>query len=78
MADPKRSAALALVRGDFDVSTLRSAMATIEWPPRSGRSLEVPELDRAVWATLERARVLLNPAQVPLVERALAALPPQG
>lgn len=62
------------VRGDLDVSTLRSAMVSVEWPPRSGRTLEVPEVDRAVWASLERARVLLNPAQVPLVERALAAL----
>jgi predicted NUDIX family NTP pyrophosphohydrolase len=64
------------VRGELDVSTLRSAMVTVEWPPRSGQSLAVPELDRAMWATLERARVLLNPAQVPLVERALAALAP--
>lgn len=57
--------------GDFDVAALVSNEFELEWPPRSGRKIRAPEVDRACWAGLERARVLINPGQVPLVERAL-------
>ena len=60
-------------RGDLDPATLRSNEIDVEHPPRSGRTLRIPEVDRAAWATLERAKVLLNPAQVPLVEAAMRA-----
>lgn len=60
-------------RGEFDVLALRSNEVEVERPAKSGKVLRFPEVDRATWATLERARVLLNPAQVPLVERALTA-----
>ncbi len=60
------------VRGDFDVTQLRSNEIDLEYPPRSGRVIRFPEVDRATWATLERARVLINPAQVPLIEAALS------
>lgn len=59
------------VEGDFDVTTLRSNEIDVEWPPRSGRTLRVPEVDRATWVTLEHAKALINPGQVPLVEAAL-------
>jgi predicted NUDIX family NTP pyrophosphohydrolase len=58
-------------RGDFDVATLKSNEIEVEWPAKSGKLHRIPEVDRACWASLERARVLLNPAQIPLVERAL-------
>lgn len=61
------------VRGDLDPATIRSNEIDVEHPPRSGRMIRIPEVDRAVWATLERAKVLLNPAQVPLVEAAMRA-----
>lgn len=57
--------------GEFDVATLRSNVIEIDFPPRSGRKLKIPEVDRAEWADLARARVLINPGQLPLVERAL-------
>lgn len=60
-------------RGELDPATIHSNEIDLEYPPRSGRTIRIPEVDRAVWATLERARVLLNPAQVPLVERAMSA-----
>jgi predicted NUDIX family NTP pyrophosphohydrolase len=60
-------------RGDLDPATIHSTEIDVEHPPRSGRMIRVPEVDRAVWATLERAKVLLNPAQVPLVEAAMRA-----
>jgi predicted NUDIX family NTP pyrophosphohydrolase len=56
------------VEGELDPDALRSNTFTMEWPPRSGRLREFPEVDRAGWFTLEEARVKLNGAQVPLLE----------
>ncbi|MEW5743505.1 MAG: NUDIX domain-containing protein [Myxococcota bacterium] len=61
-------------RGDFEVTTLRSNDVELEHPKGSGKLLRFPEVDRAAWCDLERARVLANPAQVPLIERAMRAL----
>lgn len=64
----KRVVAWAL-NGDLDVATVSSNTFSLQWPPRSGQMIEVPEIDRAEWCELEEARVKLNPAQVELVER---------
>ncbi len=64
--------------GDFDPAALRSMQVTIAWPPRSGRVLQVPELDRVAWCTPARAQVLLPPALWPFVERLQAALASPG
>ncbi|NNE96186.1 MAG: NUDIX domain-containing protein, partial [Acidimicrobiales bacterium] len=60
-----------LVRGDFDPATLVSNTTEIEWPPRSGRRLTIPEVDAAAWFTLEDAVDYLHKGQGPLV-RAIA------
>jgi predicted NUDIX family NTP pyrophosphohydrolase len=60
------------VEGDLDADTITSNTFTIEWPPRSGRTQEFPEVDRAGWYDLETAREKLNPAQAELLVR----LPP--
>jgi predicted NUDIX family NTP pyrophosphohydrolase len=39
------------------------------WPPRSGREIEIPEVDRAEYFTAGVAREKLNPAQVAFVDR---------
>jgi predicted NUDIX family NTP pyrophosphohydrolase len=57
------------LRGDLDAGAVASNTFELEWPPKSGRTLEVPEVDRADWFTLAQAREKLNPAQVPLLER---------
>jgi predicted NUDIX family NTP pyrophosphohydrolase len=57
------------VRGDLDPSTVRSNSFTMEWPPRSGRQQEFPEIDRAQWFTLDEARTKLVAAQVELLDR---------
>jgi predicted NUDIX family NTP pyrophosphohydrolase len=44
------------VEGDFNPSRLRSNTVSIEWPPRSGRIREFPEVDRAEWFPLDEAR----------------------
>lgn len=59
---------------DFDPAELRSATFTMEWPPRSGREREFPEVDRAEWLAPEQAREKINPAQVELIDRLLATL----
>jgi predicted NUDIX family NTP pyrophosphohydrolase len=64
----KRVRAFAL-RGDADTAAVSSNTCELEWPPRSGRTIEIPEVDRAEWFTLERAREQINPAQAPLLER---------
>jgi predicted NUDIX family NTP pyrophosphohydrolase len=61
-------------RGDFDPAKLVSNLCEIEWPPRSGKRLQIPEADRAEWFTLGEARVKLNPAQVPFLNRLAAHL----
>jgi predicted NUDIX family NTP pyrophosphohydrolase len=60
--------------GDFDPATLRSNTFTMEWPPRSGRSREFPEVDRAGWFAPDAAREKLVPAQAELVDRLLERL----
>jgi predicted NUDIX family NTP pyrophosphohydrolase len=55
--------------GEFDPAGLRSNTFTIEWPPGSGTEREFPEVDRAEWFGLERAREKINPAQAELLDR---------
>jgi predicted NUDIX family NTP pyrophosphohydrolase len=57
--------------GDLDPSTVRSNTFTMQWPPRSGRQAEFPEIDRAQWFAVEAAREKLVPAQVELLDRLL-------
>jgi predicted NUDIX family NTP pyrophosphohydrolase len=55
--------------GDLDAGAVRSNTFELEWPPRSGRVQEFPEVDRAAWFGLEEAAERLLPGQVPLLER---------
>jgi predicted NUDIX family NTP pyrophosphohydrolase len=57
---------------EFDPAELRSNTFAIEWPPRSGRQQEFPEVDRAEWFEPEVARSKINPAQVEFIDRLLA------
>ena len=64
----KRVAAWA-AEGDLDASAARSNTFEMEWPPRSGRRQEFPEIDRAEWFTLAQAREKLLPAQAAFLDR---------
>jgi predicted NUDIX family NTP pyrophosphohydrolase len=44
------------VEGDCDAAALRSNLFTLEWPPRSGKNEEFPEIDRAAWFTIPEAK----------------------
>jgi len=56
---------------DFE---LRSNEFEMEWPPRSGRRQRFPEVDRAEFFPVERAREKINAAQAELLDRFSAAL----
>jgi predicted NUDIX family NTP pyrophosphohydrolase len=60
--------------GDFDVATLRSNTFETEWPPRSGRTMTFPEVDRAEWFDLDTARRKILPGQAALLDHLEALL----
>ena len=64
------------LEGDLDTAGVRSNTFRIEWPPRSGRMAEFPEIDRAEWMTVERARTALVKGQREFLDRLAAALAP--
>jgi predicted NUDIX family NTP pyrophosphohydrolase len=57
------------VAGDLDAERAQSNTFSMQWPPKSGRMQEFPEVDRAQWFGLGEARGKLNPAQVELLDR---------
>ena len=57
------------VRGDFDPATLMSNTFSMEWPPKSGRTQEFPEVDRAAWFTLDQARAKILKGQSDLLDQ---------
>ena len=60
--------------GDLDADSTRSNTFTIEWPPRSGRVQEFPEIDRAAWFGVDQAREKLVKGQVPFLDRLLTSV----
>ena len=65
------------IEADLDPGTLRSNTFELEWPPRSGRMQEFPEVDRFEWCELAPARRRLVKAQAALLDRLLAELEAQ-
>lgn len=55
------------VEGDLDTSQVKSNEFELQWPPRSGKRMMVPEIDRAEWFSVEEAVEKINPAQAALV-----------
>jgi len=63
-----------LVEADCDPATVRSNLFSMEWPPRSGKVAEFPEIDRAGWFAPEGAMEKILRGQKPIIERALEQL----
>ena len=55
--------------GTLDVTNVRSNEIPIEWPPRSGRIIHIPEIDRAAWFELSLARKKILASQQPFLDR---------
>ena len=64
----KRVTAFAVAH-DLDAEAIVSNHFEMEWPPRSGRRQSFPEVSAARWLTLEDARIVMLPSQVPLLDR---------
>lgn len=54
---------------DFDPANLRSNTFQMEWPPKSGKMAEFPEVDRAAWFTISDARERILKSQLPFLDR---------
>jgi predicted NUDIX family NTP pyrophosphohydrolase len=62
------------VEGDLDAASVKSNEFEVEWPPRSGKRQRFPEVAEARWMSLEEARALMLPSQLPLLEALEAKL----
>lgn len=62
------------VEGDLDPALASSNEIEIAWPPRSGRTMVIPEVDQVAWFGVEEARRRAHPAQAAFVDRLVAAL----
>ena len=62
------------IEGDIEAENIVSNMFDLEWPPRSGKTTAVPEVDRADWFTVAIAKQKINPAQVALIEQLINIL----
>jgi predicted NUDIX family NTP pyrophosphohydrolase len=60
--------------GDAEPERLTSIKTQTEWPPRSGRLIDIPELDRVAFFGLAEARRAVNVAQAELLDRLVAKL----
>jgi predicted NUDIX family NTP pyrophosphohydrolase len=56
------------VEGDLDPGAIESNQFEVEWPPKSGRIKRYPEVAEARWMTLDEARALMLPSQLPLLD----------
>ena len=64
--------------GDVDASDIVSNSFKIEWPPKSGRYREFPEIDKAQWFSEHESKEKINPAQIELINELLLKLGEYG
>lgn len=62
------------LQGDLDPAALVSNTCQIEWPPRSGREITIPEADRGAWFSLQEARRRIFRGQEALLDRLVDAV----
>ena len=63
------------LRADFDPATLASNTFSMEWPPKSGKLRDFPEVDRAEWFTMDVARGKILKGQAAFLDQLIAAAP---
>ncbi len=62
------------IEGDLDPQNMSSNTFTIEWPPKSGKFRDYPEVDKGEWFGYDAAKQKINPAQIPLIEELIKKL----
>ncbi len=60
--------------GDMDPDKIKSNTFEMEWPPKSGRKREFPEIDRGEWFNISDAKRKINPAQSALIDELVGKL----
>jgi len=58
-----------VMKYDLDLADFRTNTFSMEWPPKSGRYQEFPEVDRAAWFTIEAARHKIVKGQMPFLDQ---------
>lgn len=53
---------------DFDTTNITSNLCWVDWPPRSGKKIEIPEVDKAEWFDIETAKKKIIGYQLPLID----------
>jgi len=56
------------IEGDIDENSIESNLFSLEWPPKSGKYIEVPEVDRGEWFSVKQAMEKILPTLRPLLE----------
>ena len=56
------------VEGNIDSSSVKSNLFALEWPPKSGKYIDVPEVDRGEWFSIESAKQKILPVLRPLID----------
>jgi len=62
------------MKGDLDPQNILSNTFTIEWPPKSGKFRDYPEVDKGDWFDYDAAKQKINPAQIPFIEELIKKL----
>jgi len=60
--------------GDCDPTKMISNYCEVEWPPRSGLLIEIPEADRGAWFSIDEAKEHIKSTQITLIDRLVEAL----
>lgn len=62
------------LEGDLDPATASSNTFPFQWPPKSGRYITIPEIDRVAWFDPDEARRRIKDTQIPFIDRLLTAV----
>ncbi|HET9754949.1 MAG TPA: NUDIX domain-containing protein [Candidatus Limnocylindrales bacterium] len=62
------------LEGDLDPASAHSNTFPFQWPPKSGRYITIPEIDRVEWFAPDRGRSKVKDTQIPFIDRLLAVL----
>jgi predicted NUDIX family NTP pyrophosphohydrolase len=62
------------LEGDCDPAKLNSNLCTLQWPPRSGKTIEFPEVDKGAWFSLHEAQGRILASQAPMLHRLAEAV----
>jgi len=63
------------IEADVDASTIRSNTFSLEWPPRSGKFRDFPEIEQAAWFTIDAAAEKIISGQRAWLEELKSSLP---